>query len=155
VSPHAELHAARIWFEQPDIPVLRSYWFSYDFPLSRLPEFYVGVLTARMVIENRWRNTRLTLPVLAVALSYLATWVVPVDFKMSALQVGPMAPLIATMAVRDQRGPSARTPSRPMVWLGEISYAFYLIQFPIMVLVTRFLIGGHRFGLWGWLGCAG
>ncbi|MBY8855603.1 acyltransferase [Nocardia sp. CA2R105] len=155
VSPHAELHAARIWFEQPDIPVLRSYWFSYNFPLSRLPEFYVGVLTARMVIENRWRNTRLTIPVLAVALSYLATWVVPVDFKMSATEVGPMAALIATMAVRDQRGPSARTPSRPMVWLGEISYAFYLIQFPIMVLVTRFLIGGHRFGLWGWLGCAG
>lgn len=40
------------------------------------------------------------------------------------------------------------------MWLGNISYAFYLIQFPVMVAVTRFVVGGRQFGFFGWLGCA-
>lgn len=154
VSPSSELHASHEWFVQPDIPVLRSYWFSYIFPPSRLPEFYVGVLAARMVLENRWRNTSLAPPMLIMVLSYAATWIVPVDFKMSALEVGPMAALIATLAVRDRRGLTGIAGSHPMVWLGNVSFAFYLVQFPVMAIVTRLVIGGHRFGLLGWLGCA-
>jgi peptidoglycan/LPS O-acetylase OafA/YrhL len=153
-SPSSELHASRVWFVQPDIPVLRSYWFSYNFPPSRLAEFYVGVLAARMVLENRWRNTRLAAPMVLVAVSYAATWIVPVDFKMSALEAGPMAALIATLAVRDRCGLTGIASSRPMVWLGNVSFAFYLIQFPIMVIVTRLVISGRRFGFFGWLGCA-
>ena len=41
-----------------------------------------------------------------------------------------------------------------MVWLGNISFAFYLIQFPVMVLITRLFIGGKQFGPLGWLGFA-
>jgi peptidoglycan/LPS O-acetylase OafA/YrhL len=153
VSPPTELHASPAWFRQPDIPIVPSYWFSYNFPLSRLPEFFVGVLAARMVIEGRWRNTRLPHPLAALALTYAVTWVVPVTYKMSALVVGPICALIATVAVRDLRGISGLTASRPLVWLGNISYAFYLIQFPIMVLVTRLVISGRQFGLLGWLAC--
>ncbi|MFQ6331935.1 acyltransferase family protein [Nocardia sp. CWNU-33] len=153
VSPSTDLHASQAWFRQQDIPVVRSYWFSYNFPLSRLPEFFVGMIAARMVIEGRWRNTRLTLPLVALAVTYAATYVVPVSFKMSALVVGPMCALVATVAVRDMRGISGFTASRPIVWLGNVSYAFYLIQFPVMVLVSRLVIGGRRFGLLGWLGC--
>lgn len=39
-----------------------------------------------------------------------------------------------------------------LVWLGNISFAFYLIQFPVMVLVTRFLLVGGAYGGVGWLG---
>ncbi len=154
VSPFTELHASQAWFAQPDIPVIQAYWFGYTFPLSRLPEFFVGVLAARMVIENRWRNTKLTVPTTAVAVSYLATWVVPVNYKMSALMVGPMAALVATIAVRDLRHHSERGAYGPLVWLGNVSYAFYLIQYPVMVIITRLVIGGRQFGFAGWLGCA-
>ncbi|MGW4245433.1 acyltransferase family protein [Nocardia sp. NPDC004722] len=153
-SPTAELHATPQWFAQPDIPVVRSYWFSYDFPLSRLPEFYVGVLAARAVLEGQWRSTRLLPVTVAVFVAYVASWVVPIDFKMSALEVLPMAALIATLATRDMRGLGGFNASPTMVWFGEVSYAFYLIQFPIMVLVTRYVIAGRRFGFFGWLGCA-
>ncbi|MFJ4653449.1 acyltransferase family protein [Nocardia sp. NPDC088792] len=153
-SPPAELHASPAWFAQPDIPVLRSYWFSYDFPLSRLPEFYVGVLAARAVLEGRWRSTRLVPALVAAFLGYAASWVVPIDFKMSALEVLPMAALIATLAARDIHGLGAINSSRVMVWFGEVSFAFYLIQFPVMVLITRYIIAGRQFGFLGWLGCA-
>ncbi|MEU4343908.1 acyltransferase [Nocardia sp. NPDC023852] len=153
VSPPTELHASPAWFRQADIPIVQSYWFSYNFPLSRLPEFFAGMLVARMVIEGRWRTTRLTLPVVALALAYAATWVVPVTYKMSALVVGPICALVATIAARDLQGVSGLIASRPLVWLGNISFAFYAIQLPIMVLVTRLVIGGRQFGFLGWLGC--
>jgi peptidoglycan/LPS O-acetylase OafA/YrhL len=153
-SPEFELHADPLWFAQPDIPVARSYWLSYNFPLTRLPEFYLGVLAARMVLEGRWRNTKLGLPLAALTIGYLGTWVVPVNYKMSVLLLAPMAAVVATLAARDLHGRSGLNSSPFMVWLGNISYAFYLIQFPIMVLVTRFLIYRHTFGIVGWLGCS-
>ncbi|MET8776259.1 hypothetical protein ABZV58_14685 [Nocardia sp. NPDC004654] len=52
----------------------QSYWLSCIFPLSRLPEFFLGVLAARLVLDGTWRNTRLTPPLLALAVAYVATW---------------------------------------------------------------------------------
>ncbi|MEV6071251.1 acyltransferase [Nocardia sp. NPDC052001] len=149
-SPYYELHASPAWFAQPNIPVSPSYWLSYTFPLSRLPEFFLGVLAARMVIEGRWRNTRLTLPLLALGIAYAATWVVPVNYKMSVLLLAPMTAVVATLAARDLQGVSGLTAHPRMVWLGNISFAFYLIQFPVMALITRHLIGGKEFGILGW-----
>ncbi|MGW5570108.1 acyltransferase family protein [Nocardia thailandica] len=154
VSPAYEIHASPQWFAQPDIPVSPAYWLSYTFPPSRLPEFYLGVLAARMVAEGRWRRTGLAAPLGALALAYAATWFVPVNYKMSALLVGPMTAVVATLAARDLAGIRGLNASRPLVWLGEISYAFYLIQFPVMVAVTRLCVGGHRYAFAGWLGWA-
>ncbi|WP_225726869.1 MULTISPECIES: acyltransferase [unclassified Nocardia] len=154
LSPHFELHAAPIWFAQPDIPVAQSYWLSYNFPASRLPEFFLGVLAARMVLEGRWHNTRLAPPLLALFLAYAATWVVPVNYKMSALLLAPTTAVVATLAARDLDGRRGLNSSPTLVWLGNISYAFYLIQFPVMVIVTRTLIGGGRYGFGGWAGFA-
>ena len=151
VSPMFEIHASPAWFAQDDIPVSPSYWLSYTFPLSRLPEFFLGVLAARLVIEGRWRNIRLTPPLLALALAFSATWVVPVNFKMSALLVVPVAAVVATLAARDLDGVRGLNSTRPMVWLGDISYAFYMIQFPVMVIITRLFIGGNAFDFGGWL----
>jgi peptidoglycan/LPS O-acetylase OafA/YrhL len=153
-SPYFELHAAPIWFEQPDIPVAPSYWLSYNFPLSRLPEFFLGVLAARLVLEGRWRNTRLAPPMIVLTIAYAATWVVPPNYKMSALLLAPMTAVVATLAARDLAGIRGFTASPRMVWLGNISFAFYLIQFPVMVLITRLFIGGKQFGPLGWLGFA-
>ncbi|WP_051407057.1 acyltransferase [Nocardia sp. CNY236] len=154
VSPFFELHASPAWFAQSDIPVALSYWLSYTFPVSRLPEFFLGVLAARLVLEGRWRTTRLLWPLLALTVSFGLTWVVPVNYKMSALMVAPMTAVVATLAARDLAGIRGLNASPRMVWLGNISFAFYLIQFPVMVLITRLFIGGRQFGPLGWLGFA-
>ncbi|WP_327140578.1 acyltransferase family protein [Nocardia sp. NBC_01327] len=151
-SPYFELHASPAWFVQPDIPVSPSYWLSYNFPPSRLPEFFLGVLAARLVLEGRWRNTSLTLPLVTLVAAYAATWVVPVNYKMSVLLLPPMTAVIATMAVRDLYGIRSLNSHPRMVWLGNVSFAFYLIQFPVMVVITRYLIGGKEFGILGWAG---
>ena len=151
-SPEFELHASPLWFVQPEIPISPAYWLSYYFPLARLPEFYLGVLAARMVEAGRWRTTRLRLPLTALVLAYVATWFVPVSFKMSVLMLAPMTAVIATLAAKDLRGVPSVNASALMVWLGNISFAFYLVQFPVMVVITRFLIAGGSYGGIGWLG---
>ncbi|MFC4126253.1 acyltransferase family protein [Nocardia rhizosphaerae] len=150
VSPEFEIHVSPQWFAQSDIPIPASYWLSYLFPLSRLPEFYVGVLAARMVAEGVWRNTRLATPLAALTLCYAATWLVPINYKMSALLIAPMAAVVATLATRDLAGISGINSTRPMIWLGDISFAFYMIQFPVMVIVTRLFIGGRQYSVGGW-----
>ncbi|RMI28438.1 acyltransferase family protein [Nocardia stercoris] len=154
VSPHFEPHADPRWFTLDTMQPPRSYWLSYTFPLTRLPEFLLGVLAARMVLERQWRNTRIWPPLLALALSFAATWFVPVNYKMGVLLLLPTTAVIATMAARDLAGIRGLNASPRMIWLGNVSFAFYLVQYPIMVAVTRFLIGGHSYGFWGWLGFA-
>lgn len=151
-SPYFEIHASPEWFAQNEIPVMPSYWMTYNFPLSRLPEFYLGVMAAKLVDQKMFRNSRMWWPMAALAVSYAATWVVPVNYKMSVLFVLPMMLVVATLAVKDLNGKTGISGSPRMVWLGDISFAFYLIQFPVMVIVTRFFIGGNQYYFWGWLG---
>lgn len=154
VSPQFEIHASPEWFLQDDIPVFPSYWMTYNFPLSRLPEFYLGVMAAKLVAEGRWTYRRMLLPMVVLAVSYGATWLVPVNFKMSVLFVIPMMLVVATLAAKDIAGETGWSGSPRMIWLGNISFAFYLIQFPVMVIVTRLFIGGHQYYFWGWFGWA-
>ncbi|MEO9328614.1 acyltransferase family protein [Gordonia aurantiaca] len=130
----------------------QAYWLSYYFPLTRLPEFFLGVLVARLVISGKWRNTNLWWPLLALAASFGATWFVPVNYKMSVLILLPTAAVIATACVRDVTSRKGLNATRPMVWLGDVSYGFYLLQYPVMVILTKYLLAGRSLGFWGWLG---
>ena len=38
------------------------------------------------------------------------------------------------------------------MWLGNVSFAFYMVQYPVMVWVTHTFIGGKSYGWAGWLG---
>lgn len=53
----------------------------------------------------------------------------------------------------DATGHRGLNATGPMVWLGDISYAFYLMQYPVMVIVVKYLLAGHAVGFTGWL-CA-
>ncbi len=127
-----------------------GYWFSYYFPLMRLPEFFIGVLMCRLVLMGKWRNQNMLWPLVALAVAFGLTWFVPINYKMSVLILLPTAAVIATAANRDAAGRRGLNASRRMVWFGDISYAFYLIQYPVMVIIVRYLAAGHPGGVWTW-----
>lgn len=154
VSPVADVHADPVWFMQWEIPVLESYWLSYYFPLTRLIEFYLGVFGAKLVAEGMFRNTNLKWPLLALLVAYIATWFVPLAFKMSVIMSLPMAIVVCTLAVRDIKGLSGEIASPRAVLLGNISFAFYMVQFPVMVAVQRYIVAGQSWGIIGWAGVA-
>jgi peptidoglycan/LPS O-acetylase OafA/YrhL len=54
--------------------------------------------------------------------------------------------LLGTGAAADLGGRRSVLSSRPMVWLGEISYAFYLVHY----LVLHFLHVALGGGTWAW-----
>ena len=105
-----------------------AYWFIYVFPAARMAEFCLGMVLARIVRTGQW----IGFPIWAAAGLLLAAYVlvgyVPVRFGYVALTVVPLALLIPAFAVADAAGRRTFWARRRAVWLGEISFAFYLVH---------------------------
>jgi peptidoglycan/LPS O-acetylase OafA/YrhL len=129
-------------------------WFGYIFPLPRLFEFVLGMLLARLVIAGRWPKIRLWQAVLLSAAGYVWTLYTPSPFDFIVAMIVPIAVLIPTAATADLAGGARFLRTRPMVWLGKVSFAFYLCQ-GVVLFQGRLWLGGDRtystpvaLGLW-------
>ncbi|WP_432839665.1 acyltransferase family protein [Dactylosporangium sp. CA-092794] len=129
-------------------------WFGYIFPAPRLFEFVLGMILARILIAGRWPRIRLWQAGLLAAAGYVATLYVPSPFDFILAMIVPVAVLIPTAAAADLAGGARWLRSRPMVWLGKVSFAFYLCQ-GVVLFQGRLWLGGDRtystpvaFGLW-------
>ncbi|GGY12533.1 hypothetical protein GCM10010358_76170 [Streptomyces minutiscleroticus] len=107
---------------------INQMWFVYIFPPTRVLDFVLGILMARIVLTGRWIGLGV-LPALALSAAAYATslWV-PFLFSLNAVVVAPFALLIAASAARDEQGRPTAVGSRAWVWLGEVSFAFYLVH---------------------------
>ncbi|MEU1631148.1 acyltransferase [Streptomyces sp. NPDC020096] len=111
-----------------------DYWFLYMLPISRLPEFVLGMLAARM------SGMGIRLPrsgVLLAASSVISTIVVsssylPQPFMFVAATVVPLVVLVHATAELDLRGKPSLLRWRPVVFLGEMSYAVYLVHLMVL-----------------------
>ncbi|MES9511051.1 acyltransferase [Streptomyces sp. NPDC000609] len=116
----------------PAIAELQS-WFAYSLPFTRILEFVLGILMARIVISGRWIRLGMTPAFLLTIACVVVQSHLPGVFRLCA---GPtasaLALLIAAGAAADVR--TARTPfsGRTMVWLGEISFALYLVHYLVI-----------------------
>jgi peptidoglycan/LPS O-acetylase OafA/YrhL len=105
------------------------------FPPTRYQEFLVGVIVGVLVIRGRWAGPRLWPSTALVVTTYTAhSWVdisvvVPVAF----------AALIAAATTADLDGRWSPWRWRPIVVLGEVSYAFYLVHFLVLTTAVQVL----------------
>jgi peptidoglycan/LPS O-acetylase OafA/YrhL len=126
---------------------LTKMWFAYLFPPARLFEFVVGILLARIVAAGRWPRIHVVWVVALALVGYAAAVVVPAPYNFSLTTVVPIAAIICTAASADAQG--RRTPfSTPlMVWLGMVSFGFYMVQ-SIPIFYGRLTVfGGHTFSV--------
>lgn len=115
-------------------------WLVYIFPPVRVLDFLLGILMARIVLAGRWAGPGV-LPALALTVAaYAASLYVPFLFSLNAVVVVPFALLISAAAARDAQGRGTAVSGRVWVWLGEVSFAFYLVH-QILLSVTQ-----ERFG---------
>ncbi|MFD0819851.1 acyltransferase family protein, partial [Micromonospora zhanjiangensis] len=136
------------------VPESDRWWFTQVFPVARSLEFWLGVAAAELMLRGRWRG-----PGLATAsVIFLGTWVVasahwiPAGYWTTVLSVVYL--LVITAAARaDVRGTRSPWRARPMVWLGEVSFAFYLVH--VFVVLTVLRETGYPHGLPGWWGPLG
>ncbi|MCX5206715.1 acyltransferase [Streptomyces sp. NBC_00237] len=117
-----------------------QYWAVYMLPPVRTLEFVLGILLARMVLSGRWIRIPLVPVVLLLVTGYVLSFQVPWLYGLNATVVIPLALLIPTMAVRDLRGDSSLFRGRVMLWLGEVSFAFYMVHGVVLTEVRK-LIG--------------
>nr|WP_204343092.1 acyltransferase [Micromonospora terminaliae] len=140
-----------LWPGQLLVPEESRWWVTQIFPVTRSFEFWMGVAAAELLRRNRWRGPNLTV----ASVLFVATWAVAALWIRAefwaALLAAAYLLVITAAADADVRG--RRTPwrSRPMVWLGEVSFAFYLVHVLVMMTVLR-LTGDWGTGLRGWWG---
>lgn len=130
-----------------------QYWFVYILPISRVPEFVLGMVLARIVAEGR--RPRIGLPAAAALLvpGYALTLVLPGVFGLIAPTLLPLSLIICAGAAADVDGGPAPLGGRTLVWLGELSFAFYMVH--VLVIQRGPLLAGAEDGQWGVLGGLG
>ncbi|MFJ2058852.1 acyltransferase family protein [Streptomyces sp. NPDC087908] len=116
-------------------------WFVYIFPLSRLLEFVLGMLMARVVLSGRWIGLG-ALPAAALTVvAYVLGLYTPMLFTAAAVTVVPLALFIAALASADAGGLRTGLTSRVMRRLGEVSFAFYLLHGIVLAFVGERIAG--------------
>ncbi|MCX5196158.1 acyltransferase [Streptomyces sp. NBC_00249] len=115
-------------------------WSQYFFPLTRLPEFVLGIALAELVRSGRWRGPGLTVSLALTLGGYFLSYQADYAFRSFACTVVGFGALIAAAAQADLRGEPSPWRGRLSVKLGEVSFAFYMVH----ILVIR--AGEHFFG---------
>ena len=135
----------------PSSPVLaewplseRQWWLSYNFPPLRMFEFVAGMAVARIVIEGRWRGPGVAGACLMLLLGYVVALFLPFQLGLNLATLVPIMLLIPALALADTRGRRTVLSARPMVWLGEISFGFYMIHFLVLIHIKD-MLDGRRF----------
>ncbi|MFE4513121.1 acyltransferase family protein [Kitasatospora sp. NPDC056783] len=103
-------------------------WFVYIFPITRVLDFALGILMARIVLAGRWIGLGVLPATALAAVAYVVSLNVPFLFSLNAVVVAPFALLIAATADRDAHGTGTALAGRVWMWLGEVSFAFYLVH---------------------------
>ncbi|WP_063759072.1 acyltransferase [Streptomyces globisporus] len=120
------------------------FWFAYVLPAGRLLDFALGMLVGRAVVLGRWRNIGMAWSGLLLAVTYVVGLYVPWLWGIRLVCVIPAALLIAAGAIADNEDRFTIFRNRTMVWLGEISFAFYLVHFTVLE-YTRHLLGDRLY----------
>ncbi|MEZ3183005.1 acyltransferase [Streptomyces pimonensis] len=118
-------------------------WLVYIFPPVRVLDFLLGILMARIVLSGRWIRLGV-LPALALTVvAYAVSLHAPFLYSLNAVVVIPFALLISATAARDAQGSGTAVSGRAWVWLGEVSFAFYLIH-QVLLSVTQERLDYHE-----------
>jgi peptidoglycan/LPS O-acetylase OafA/YrhL len=125
------------WGGRYDVPL-------YENPVVRLGEFVVGVALG-LALREGWvprvrRRTAWSAAAVAagaaLALGWARGWPVPRGVS-DVIAIGPLALVLLAYAGCDLRGRESWMGRRAMVYLGQLSFAFYLVPQLVMDTVLR------------------
>lgn len=107
-------------------------WLSYNFPVTRIFEFILGIVLARIVIKRLWYPTGFSIALVAMPVCFGLAMLLPYPYGAAALLVIPISLLVIATAHTDIAGRGSFLRKRSMVVLGDWSFAFYLVHFLII-----------------------
>ncbi|GAA3035825.1 hypothetical protein GCM10020000_11690 [Streptomyces olivoverticillatus] len=119
----------------------------YILPPVRLVEFVIGIALALLVKSGSWRGPGL---VASLALSTMVIFgpvhLMPYNFHWAADSIVPYTLTIAAAARADVRGEPSPFRNRCVVYLGEVSFACYLVH-ELVIFGTNHFLSRHHFTL--------
>lgn len=137
---------------EPGNMPLMQFWLVYWWAFARLLDFLFGILLARIVMTGQRIPVSLGTALVLAVVAYVIAPYAPLTYRLVAVTVVPLGLVIAAGAVADSRRRSTPFAHRRMVWLGEISYAFYLVHWLVLTLGVHLL--GKNWTVPGGLGVA-
>ncbi|MEV4508562.1 acyltransferase family protein, partial [Dactylosporangium sp. NPDC049525] len=121
-------------------------YIGYVLPPVRMAEFTLGVAVALLVRTGAWRGPGLRWSLALLPPTMFAGLFAPYPINEHALTLVPVTLVVAAAARADLLGRPTLW-SRPlMVYLGELSFAFYLVHFLVLTGFDRYGLLPHRAG---------
>ncbi|MDX7992655.1 acyltransferase family protein [Xenorhabdus littoralis] len=117
-----------------------QWWLSYNYPLGRLFEFIIGMILARITIENLWRNSSGMTAIIAAIVGYVIALYTPFQYSLNVITIIPISVIVLVIASMDLINKNNFLKSRLMILLGEISFAFYMSHYLVLVIVKKYFI---------------
>ncbi len=119
-------------------------WVGYVLPPVRMAEFTLGIAVALLVRSGSWRGPGLRWSLALLPPAMVAGLFAPYPVNEHALTLVPVTLIVASAARADLLG-RATLWSRPlMVYLGELSFAFYLVHFLVIAAFDRYGLLPHQ-----------
>lgn len=115
-------------------------WTIAVLPPVRMLEFVFGMLLARLVRSGRGLPLGMGSSVALAVVVYVLTPLVPGPYRIAATMLIPLGLIIANGAIADVERRPTWVSSRGMVWLGGLSYAFYLCHW-LAIIHVHYLLG--------------
>jgi len=107
-------------------------WFIALFPPVRMLDFVFGIFLARIVITGRRMPLSFGGAVAIAVAAYALTPLFPGPYRIAATMVIPLGLVIVAAARADVANAGGWLSSRPMVWLGNISFALYMVHWLVI-----------------------
>jgi peptidoglycan/LPS O-acetylase OafA/YrhL len=114
-------------------------WFVGLFPPVRALEFVLGIVLARIVITGRRLPLGMGGSVAFVIAAYALSSLFPGQYRVAATMVLPLGLMIAAGAKADAENQKTWLSNKKMVWLGDISFAFYMVHILVITYGLRLL----------------
>lgn len=106
-----------------------QWWFVYNSPATRALECMAGSLAARIILHGLWPKMSLKPIVAFLVATYTISIFLPINFYgIVAISAVPMILVTVALAQRDVHRQESFLGHPVMLWLGSISYAFYLLH---------------------------
>ncbi|WP_203852413.1 acyltransferase family protein, partial [Dactylosporangium siamense] len=118
----------------------------YVLPPVRMAEFTLGIAVALLVRTGSWRGPGLRWSLALLPPAMIAGLFTPYPLNEHAVTLIPVTLIVAAAARADLRGQRTLW-SRPLaVYLGELSFAFYLVHFLVITAFDRYGLLPHQAG---------
>lgn len=129
----------------PIVPVSNlQFWFGYIFPPTRLFEFVVGMLLARIVMAGMWPRIGRATACALMVVGYVVALNVPFFYGFTVATIVSVCAVIGAYAVADASGRRSVMAGPVARRLGEMSFGFYICQ-GVVVFYGRTLLGPEPF----------